>query len=249
MSIFFKKYDIDRDNLKIKFDYATKKYLIYKDNKVIPYEKLNKQSQQKYTEIKNEEMTKLKNRWNELKKLGYECDSFETYSEIPFTMTKEMEEKLIPLVEEEHVILGIHRVGEANEIMINDMLENGVLITGHGGNVSESGPVLERNFGIYADNRIILKEIANAKGYKNSNGSIVIRIPDKELTENIFVTDKNGMSRINPKYIIGYFPVNKEHCINKMIVAPKKISTNNYEYKYDGKQINYEEEIDKNYIK
>lgn len=62
-----------------------------------------------------------------------------------------------------------------------------------------------------------------ANQYKNSKGGILIRIPDSDLTGNIFITDKNGQTRLNPKYIVGYIPVDENHHIEEII----QINSNN----------------------
>ena len=58
--------------------------------------------------------------------------------------------------------------------------------------------------------------------YKDSVGSILIKIPDNVLEsgEDIFVHDGIA-NRLNPKYIIGYVPLYKEHHIENIIFNPK----------------------------
>ena len=54
--------------------------------------------------------------------------------------------------------------------------------------------------------------------YKDSVGSLLIKIPDSVLEngEDIFVHDGIG-NRLNPKYILGYVPLYPNHHIEKII--------------------------------
>lgn len=240
---FKKKYDIEKDKLTIEMPLYKMRYGIYKDGKEIDPNDCTERTRNELRKAHDEYMQKLKARSEELSKYGQEFSSIEVLSEKPFTMTKEMEDILMPLVTEENVVVGIHRVGSANMEYINDMLNNGVLLTGHGFNVQTSRPDINLNFGLYYDNRKILKEIANANSYKNSNGSIIIRIPDEDLSKEVYIYDNTGTPRINPKYIVGYFPANSEHRIDSIIRPTKKNENKtSYSYKYSGEQTNLSEE-------
>ena len=95
---------------------------------------------------------------------------------------------------------------------------------------------------------IIIKELMYADEYKDSKGSILIRIPDYDLDKNIFVIDDNGRTRLNPKYIVGYVPVYENHHLES-IITPNMINTMNslYSYKFQERENNnqiYQERVE-----
>ena len=69
----------------------------------------------------------------------------------------------------------------------------------------------------------------HANAYKNSKGSILIRIPDNDLSGNIFITDKDGLIRLDPKYIIGYVPLEPNNHI-ETIITPSELKVNTISY-------------------
>lgn len=73
----------------------------------------------------------------------------------------------------------------------------------HDGSIPNSGE-LQNNVSYYVDNKTIIKELIYANHFKNSKGSILIRIPDNDLLGNISILDKDGGTRLNPKYIVDY---------------------------------------------
>lgn len=91
-------------------------------------------------------------------------------------------------------------------------------MTGHLGSGVVGNPELRNNVSYYPDNTTIIKELMYADTYKESIGSILIRIPDYDLRENIFITDINGLIRLNPKYNVGFVPVNN-HKIERILKA------------------------------
>ena len=239
---FKKKYDLEKDNLSIDFNFYTMKYEVRQGDKIIPIEELNDKTKAIYQEKKNEYMKKQVERCRKLNRLGYEFACFQTFSNKEGTMCKEAEKILLPLVEEENVLIGIHRVGEkVNDDEIDKMLSDGVIMTGHGYNVQNiNGPALELNFGCYYDNKTILKEVMFAHGYKGSKGSIIIRIPDEDLKGNIYVKNELGNYCINPKYIVGYFEVDENYNVLS-VKKPKKEEKQSFSYKYNGEQLNFAE--------
>ena len=61
--------------------------------------------------------------------------------------------------------------------------------------------------------------------------TILIRIPDVDLEQTIFVIDSNGKTRLNPKYIVGYVPLYENHHL-ETIITPQMILKNNSSYGY-----------------
>lgn len=237
MKLFEKKWDIEKDRLRIEFDIDSQTYVPYYGLTKIPYDHLTKKSKKSLEHKQNLLLTdpilleneknriKIKQRYNKLKSLGYDCDCFEYLGPVHGTMSKEIESYLNDLVKEADVLLGIRRIGTNDSTdKIADILVNGLEITGHTGIVSGGGITpkeLKNNVGYYPDNKTIIKELMYADCYKNSSGSILIRIPDEDLSNDIFITDKNGITRLEPKYIIGYIPIEPNHHIEKIIRANK----------------------------
>lgn len=243
MGLFTRKYDLYKDCLRMEFDLQSKKYVFYLYHEQIPYNLLNRKTK-KYLDEQNNELNinndlmeqkvkqaEINRRYDKLKSLGYSCNSFEVLTENKGTMSSQMETYLNNLLAEKDVLLGIHRVGDRiSQEQIEDILINGLIITGHLGGAATNDKNLNRNVSYYADNSTIVKELMYANAYKNSVGSILIRIPDQDLTKNIFITDEFGATRLNPKYILGYVPLEENHHIETIIspdqVMKKKNSSN-----------------------
>lgn len=241
MGLFSRKLDLEKDKLVIRFDLNDKVYKVYKYNgELIDYSFLNRKTR-KILDIKNNELktnnelmqseirtAKSTKRFNKLKEMGYICNSFEVLGKVNGTMSKEMEEFLNRITTEENVLLGIHRVGSSlSEEQINDILINGLMMTSHSGSGASANIKLEDNVSYYSDNHTIIKELMYANMYKNSTGSILIRIPDSDLTSNIFITNNNGNTVLNPKYILGYVPVDENHHIDTMIRPKHLVKSDN----------------------
>ena len=122
------------------------------------------------------------------------------------------------LLSQEDVLIGIHRIGSNDSIaIIEDVLTNGLKLTGHRNGAMYGTNTLSNNISFYYDNNIIRDELMYANAYKDSKGSYLIRIPLYDLEEGMcYRVDENGMLRINPLYILGYVPVNDKH-IDKLI--------------------------------
>ena len=149
----------------------------------------------------------LRNRFLELKEMGVACNGTRYKSDIPTSdMPSEFSSELDKMLSEENVVYGIHRIGSASDKDVLDILENGLVMTGRTSfGVREYG--LEYNVGVYLDNLNIKTELLNAHGFKNSNGSILIRIPDENLSKNDFLVEQNDALRLKPKFIVGYVPL------------------------------------------
>ena len=236
--IFKKKYDLEKDNLTIEFNIYTMKYEVKQGDKIIPIEYLNNTTKKIFQEKQNEYEKRIDDRLNVLKSYGFKCDSFQSFSKKEGTMTKEVEDVIMPLIEEKNVLLGIYRIEQASEDSIKKMLNNGIQMSNHGSTKSIDGPSLESKFSIYPDNKTILKEIMFAHEYKESKGSIIIRIPDEDLKDNIYIPykglkenvylqDEYGNYYINPKYIVGYFEVDENNNVLSVRKSEQKVEKNN----------------------
>ena len=163
--------------------------------------------------------------------MGYTCHSFEYLGKANGTMSKQMEELLEKLTNEKNILLGIHRIKEyTTQEAIDDILANGLKMTGHFDGSIPTSRELQNSVSYYVDNKIVIKELMYTNQFKNSKGSILIRIPDEELTKNIYITDKNGGIRLNPKYIVGYVPLYNNNHLEDIILPPAKSEKNTYNY-------------------
>ena len=244
MGIFQKKFYIKDTPLRVVFDVQEKKYKCYYGNNLIPYNNLNRNSK-KLIDSKNKELltnpyilaqelerAKTIERFNKLKSLGYSCDSFEYLGAPNGTMSEQIEELLNSLTTEDNVLLGIHRIGTNDSPeKLEDILTNGLEITGHLGGAAQSNKELKNNVSYYPNNKTIIKELMYADKYKNSKGSILIRIPDIDLTQDIFIIDSQGRTRLNPKYIVGYVPLEENHHI-ETIIKPNQIRNKSSQHNY-----------------
>lgn len=237
-----KKYDIDKDRLMIIFNHIEKKYECYFGYYPISLDELtrkskkiiNNKNKQLLTEPqlleKELEAAKIKQRFKKLQSLGYTCGSFEYLGEVKGTMSSQLEEFLNKLTTENDILLGIHRIKESTpQHAIEDILKNGLKMTGHQDGAIPNTNQLQNNISYYPDNKTIIKELMYADLFKNAKGSILIRIPDEELSKNIYVRDNEGIIRLNPKYIVGYVPLCENHHIEQIIqVKPTINATYNF---------------------
>lgn len=239
MSIFNKKYDLREDYLRKEFDIMTKQYVLYYGQTIINYTDLNRRTQ-KYLDSENQRLridnsllnseiynVQIRNRRRYLNSLGYSDTSFEYLGPVDGTIAPNLQNYLYDLVNEHNVLIGIHRVSDrlSNE-QIMDILTNGLIMSGHLMGAVTSTKSLGQNVSYYPDNRTIIKELMYADQYKNSCGSILIRIPDEDLTGNIYITDNDGLMRLNPKYIIGYVPLYPDHHLESIITCEKNYTNN-----------------------
>ena len=234
MGLFDKKYDVDKDRLMRQFSpdegYHYVKVVDGKKVKIDSSElnsktnRLLKEENQKLAsdrELLEKEAKRfyLAERQRKLEKLGYPCHSFEYLGEVQGSISPLMQDFLDDLVSEKDVLLGVHRVKEGVSMAdIGDILENGLIIYGHLAGATNSKRDLASTVSYYPDNRTVLKELMYANEYKNASGSILIRIPDEDLEKDndIYITTGNNV-RVNPKYILGFVPVDKDHYVDKLV--------------------------------
>lgn len=224
MGLFDKKYDVDKDKLMRQFlpdeGYYYVKVIAGKKVKIGSSElnsktnRLLKEENQKLAsdrELLEKEAKRfyLAERQRKLEKLGYPCHSFEYLGEVQGSIS--------PLMQD--FLLGVHRVKKGVSMAdIGDILENGLIIYGHLAGATNSKRDLASTVSYYPDNRTVLKELMYANEYKNASGSILIRIPDEDLEkdDDIYITAGNNV-RVNPKYILGFVPVDKNHYVDRLV--------------------------------
>ncbi len=234
MSLFEKKYDVDKDMLmrqfspdegyyyvkfidgeKVKIDSSK---LNSKTNRLLKGENQRLASNRELLENEVKRFYFAK-RFDKLQKLGYPCHSFEYLGEAQGSISPLMQDFLDDLVSEKDVLIGIHRVKEGVSMNdIGDILENGLIINGHLAGATNTEKDLASTVSYYPDNRTIIKELMYANLYKNASGSILLRIPDEDLEKNddIYITTGNEV-RVNPKYILGFVPVDKDHYVDRLV--------------------------------
>lgn len=230
MGIFNYKFDKDNSPLRLEFDYETNQFVYYYGNTLIPYNYLNlksklalkKENQKLVDDPKILEYYLEKQRLNEKKKflssLGVTLGSFQALGAKGGTMSEELSQFFLKLLNQEDVLIGIHRVGSnGSKVIIEDVLTNGLLLTGHLGGATSNVNTLSNNISFYEDNNTAIEELMYANLYKDSPGSYLICMPIYDLEEGmVYKVDKDGTLRLNPFYIVGYVPVNDQH-IDKII--------------------------------
>lgn len=239
MALFKKKYNRERDYLRKCFDPISCEYyyvkvmdgqekrLLFDELDIKTKKELLKDNKNLLTnkELLNKEIDdyKKRERYKYLKSIGYVCSSFQVMGEANGTMSDDMRDYLDELLNEDNVLIGIHRVGSYfNQNDLNDIFENGLKMTGHLGGAVSTSTELGHNVSYYESNKTIETELMYANLFKDSVGSILIKIPDSVLEsgEDIFVFDGIG-NRLNPKYIIGYVPLYENHHIENIVFNPK----------------------------
>lgn len=228
MAIFGRKFDRERDSLVTEFDPVGKKFVFLLGDEIIADDRLNVKSKN-YLKLMNDELItnpaylssliarteidevikKSDERIKFLSSVGYNKYGFRHLvgTALQGTISQEVLEFLMPLIKDEHILVGIHRVkGITSDDSIEDILLNGLLFFGHQGGMVVSKVKLEDHVSYYESNRFILNELILAYDYKDASGSILIAIPFEDLGKDLFVRN-NDEIRLNPKYIVGYFPV------------------------------------------
>lgn len=230
-----KKFDYQSDYLRLTFDLETLEYCYFfqSDKAPLPYEKLNRRTKKQLDDAnrklrENKELleteiqkAKERERFDFLNSHGLIGGGFEVLGVSKGTMSPEMNEFLTKLTTTKNLTLGIHRTGYSDMECIEDILANGLTLTGHSSSGAFSQARLSNNVSFYPDNKTIIKELMYASEYKNSLGSILIAIPDSDLDQDIYVTkeDESGniTKALNPKYILGFVPTDKNYHIHTIM--------------------------------
>lgn len=245
MSIFNNKLDYKNkdSHLHLKFDPDTLEYAFYVlENGIWSKQKVNDLSRRtkKVLELENKKLKEDKdklnnelkiiksvNRFHTLKSLGFAPTSFEIRSSKPGSISDELYDYLLPILEQDDHLIGISRV-YSTDSNIEDTFENGFSLTGHSSSGAGATPELSYNVSYYSDNMKIINELEFANAYKNSNGSFLFDFPfeDLENKENLYVEYNDGSVRINPKYVIGFVPCDESHNIDTIIKRSDYLENN-----------------------
>lgn len=239
MNLFKRKYDWEKDKLTLKFDLTNKLYYFTLNGRILSFNELNNKTQ-KYlyrqtaklndasylstiiasVEIQ-EEIVRNKKRYDYLSSKGYNIDSFSCLLGVTpkGTMSDDVINVLMPLVNDDNALVGIHRLkhGTTSDI-IEDILLNGLKLVGHLDGSTSQKPSLKDHVSYYQSNKFIINELMFANSYKNSIGSILVNIPFSDLDKDIYIRN-NGEIRLNPKYIVGYLPLYENHHLESIITS------------------------------
>ena len=243
MGIFKKKYDYEYDSLRCEFDLEEDRYCFYKNGKRLESNEINLKSRRflkrknKLTEeqkqdrrnvakmVKKQEQERIKmieaiGRRREAG-MDLEYGSFEVSSVVEPKFSDEVRTYLEELTSEEkdgEYVLGIHRIG-SSEGHLEDVFNQGIKVQGHMMGAAKGTPELGNTVGYYPSNKTVMKEVAYAYAYKESKGSIVVKIPREDIiSNNIYITDEERKNMyLNPKYIVGYFPVEDDRTVAQIV--------------------------------
>lgn len=241
MGLFSKKLDYEEASLRYEFDLSQDKYCFYKNGEIVEDKMLNGRSKRflnkknKLTEeekeerrevarnvkLQKEEMAKVKECIEKRKEAGIDLkyNSFEVQSKEAPKLSDDVKAYLEELTNEEknsEYVLGIHRIGPSEDHLEN-ILNDGILVQGHMMGAAKGNPSLDNTVGYYPSNKTIISQVGFAYAYKNSKGSVVVKIPKEDIiANNIYVNDNESMY-LNPKYIVGYFPVEEDKTVEKIV--------------------------------
>lgn len=242
MGIFSKKYDYEIDGIRYEFDLKEDRYCFFKDDKIIENDKMNLRSkrflknknrmteQQKEENRKiamivkknKEESEKIKKAIEDRKNNGIDLNysSFEVMTTKEPKLSKDVKMYLDDITcqkENDKYVVGIHRIGSTEE-HLESILNSGILIQGHMMGAAKGKPELNNTVSVYPLNETIVKEVGFAYTYKDSKGSVVVKIPKEDIvSKNIYITDDNKNTYLDPKYIIGYFPIEEDKTVDKIV--------------------------------
>ena len=243
MGIFKKKYDYEYDSLRYEFDLKEDKYCFYKNGKRLENNEINLKSRRflkkknNLTEeqkqdrrnvaklVKKQEQDRIKRKEaiDKRRDAGMDLNygSFEVDSNAEPRFSEDVRIYLEDLTSEEkdgEYVVGIHRIGPS-EYHLENLFNQGIKVQGHMMGAAKGTPDLGNTVGYYPSNKTVMKEVAYAYAYKDSKGSILVKIPKEDIiSNNIYVTDEEGKNMyLNPKYIVGYFPVEDDRTVVQMV--------------------------------
>lgn len=243
MGIFSKKYDYEEDSLRYEFDLEEDKYCFFKNGKKLTSKEITLKSRRflkrknqmteeqrqgrrdvaKTVQEQEEERKKRKDAIDKRRENGINLKygAFEVASINAPKYSQEVKAYLEDLTDEEkndEYIVGIHRIG-ASEEHLESLFSQGIRVQGHMMGAAKGTPELGNTVSYYPENKTIMKEVAFAYVYKESKGSIVVKIPKTDIiSNNIYVTDEDGKYMyLNPKYIVGYFPIEEDKTVEKIV--------------------------------
>lgn len=261
--MFTKKYDIDKDCLKVRFDYEAQCYRAYhRDGSVVTSLNLpsrlalKKKNELLHTEPsllqKENDYFQQKAKKEKFAKLGIRFNDFQALTNLNIdTIDADMLEYLKRLTSDEDVLIGVHRTGECNLDQIANILTSGLIVNTRNGGTAQSDIELSNTISFYEDSSTIIKEIQYAYFYKYSLGSIVIRIPYEDLKNgNLFMIDsESGSFMVDPNYIVGFVPVEPNNKVKEIISRDLKPERplSGIEHLYDDRDYAGLEEMSKDF--
>ena len=243
MGLFSKKYDYEMDSLRYEFDLEEDKYCFFKNgkklqdkevtgksrrflknkNKMTEEQREQKREFAKVIKKQDEERAKMKAAIDKRREIGIDLryTAFEINSTSEPKFSKEVKDYLEDLTDEEkntEYVVGIHRIGSSDD-HLESIFNEGIRVQGHMMGAAKGTPELGNTVGYYPNNKTIMKEVGFANEYKASRGSIVVKIPKEDIiSNNLYVTDEDGKYMyLNPKYIVGYFPVEEDKTVEKIV--------------------------------
>ena len=244
MGIFKKKYDYEEDRLRYEFDLEEDRYCFYMNGKRLDNKEINLKSRRflkrknKLTEEEKIERRKIAKSVEEYRREGLErkalvdkrkengmdlsYGSFEM-PDVERKFSKEIQEYLEDLTSPEkndQYVVGIHRIGP-DDGHLENIFSQGIIVQGHATGAARGTPSLGNTVGYYPDNRTIVKEVGLAYLYKESKGSIVVKIPKEDIiSNNIYVMDEEAKNMyLNPKYIVWYFTIEDDRTVEKRVTG------------------------------
>ena len=145
--------------------------------------------------------------------------------------------KEIERIWDEDYIIGIHRTGDTpvTEHLLLDVFNNGLINNGHVMQGAKDNCVsIERTVSLFKNMTVFIGQLKAAKGYRNSDGSIIVKIPksylgmsDGEVKPIYF--NNNGQIRLLPEFIYGYVPVDDKYNCGDIVRNPNYTDTHEYE--------------------
>ena len=134
-------------------------------------------------------------------------------------------------------IVGIHRTGDTpvTENFLKDVFNNGLINNGHAmQGVKDEYINIERTVSLFKNMIVFVGQLKAAKGYKGSDGSIIVKIPKSYLgmsegeIKPIFF-ENNGQIRLLPEFIYGYVSVDDKYNCGDIIKNPNYNNTHDYD--------------------
>lgn len=246
MGLFSKKYDFENDSLQQKYNLETDEFyftkagqiidkkqlnfksrrLLKKKNKMTEQERIRQRVLAQHEKIKMEELkrrniareARIYTGWPDLPYDSFEVLSGNGFESRYSSKVKEYLENLTCAKNNAEYIVGIHRIGDSEEYLEN-IFNQGIIVQGHQIGAAKGTPELKNTVSYYPENSTIMKEVAYANQYKASRGSIVVKIPKEDIiANNIYsVDDERKNMYLNPKYILGYFPIEEDKTVSQIV--------------------------------
>ena len=162
-----------------------------------------------------------------LKEHEYMFDLSKGYDNYGY-MSQELGEELDSLFLNDNYIVGIHRTGYTNmdEEMIQKVFNEGLINNGHimsGG--MDGTQDIEKTVSLFYDFPILNGQLKAARGYKGSEGCVVVKIPKSYLGKEDgeikpIYYKKDSTVKLLPEFIYGYIPTGENGVIGDIIHNP-----------------------------